>query len=58
MIKSLSQQKKKDVNVLHAELGHPSEDITQASGQAMGFHIIGTLKPFQDCTLGKAKKPE
>ena len=46
----------KDINVLHAELGHYSKVITWATGRAMGLNIIGIFKHCEDCTLGMAKK--
>ena len=54
MAKSMVQ--KKDINVPHAELGHPSEVITPANGRAVDLHLIGTFNHCEDCTLGKAKK--
>ena len=47
---------KKDTNTLHVELGDSSEVIYNATGRAMDLHLIGMLKPCEDCTLGKAKK--
>ena len=29
----------KDINALHTDLGHPSEEITQVTGKAMGFYL-------------------
>ena len=37
MANSSPQQQRKDINVLHAELGHPSEVITQAKVQECNF---------------------
>ena len=37
-------QKKKDINELHVELGHPSEAITRATGAAMNHKLTGTFK--------------
>ena len=45
----------KDNNVLHAELGHPSEVITQATGRDMGLNLTGTFKPCEYCVSGKGK---
>ena len=45
-------------NVLHAELGHPLEVITSATGRAMGHHLTDTFKSCEDCALGKRKKSE
>ena len=58
MANSSTQQQKKDINVLHAELGHPLTATTQATGSTMGFHLTGMLKPCEDCTLLKAKRVE
>ena len=53
LAKSLIQ---KDINVLHAELGNPSEVITHATARAMYHHLTGMFKSCEDCALGKAKK--
>ena len=45
---------KKDINVLHAKLGHPPEVITHATGQAIGCHLTGMFNSFDHCALGKA----
>ena len=47
---------KKNINILHIELGHPSETITQAITKALGIQVTGTFKPYEDCTLGEVKK--
>ena len=47
---------KKDINILHAELGHPSEVITCATGKAMGLHLTDMFKSCEDCTLGKEEQ--
>ena len=39
-------KKTRDVSNLHNELGHPLDDITQATEKAMGFKVTGT---FQEC---------
>ena len=46
----------KEINIWHAELGHPSEVITWATGWDMGYHITVTFRPCEDCVLGYAKK--
>ena len=46
MAKLWSQQQKKDIYVFHAELSHPLEVITQATG--MGCHLTGMLKLHED----------
>ena len=43
LTKSLTQPQGKDINILHAELGHPSEVITQATDMAIGLNFTGTL---------------
>ena len=47
---------KKNVNNLHAELGHPFEVITHATAKSMDIHVTGTFKPYKGCVLGKVKK--
>ena len=47
---------KKDIDVLHTEQGHSSEEITKATGKAMGLQVMGTLNPCKDCALIKAIK--
>ena len=47
---------KKNINDLHIELGHYSETITCATTRAFDIQATGTFKPFEDCTLGKAKQ--
>ena len=49
------KRKKKGINALHTELGHPLEDITQETGKAMDIHLIGMFKPYKACALEKAK---
>ena len=44
------------MNFLYAEIGHPLEVITNATGRAMGLHLTGTFEPFEDCALGNVKK--
>ena len=53
----VQETKRKDINDLWRELGHPLEDITQALGKAMGLKLPGALKSCKACTLGKAKRP-
>ena len=53
---SVKHSKRKDVNVLHRELGHPGEDMTRATGKHMGFTLTGTFAPCEDCGIGKAKQ--
>ena len=47
---------KKNINDLHAELGHTSKTITHATAKAMDIQLTSTFKSCEDCTLGKAKK--
>ena len=49
------KRKKKGINALHTELGHPLEDITQETGKAMDIHLIGMFKHYKACALEKAK---
>ena len=48
--------KRKDVNKLHQELGHPGEDVTRATGKYMGLKITSTFNPCKDCGVVKAKQ--
>ena len=48
--------KKRDMYILHAELSHCLEVITQATGLAMEFHHTSMLKPCEDYDLGKTIK--
>ena len=50
------QGKRKDVNELHAELGHPGEDVTRATGAHRGFQVTGAFEPCESCAVGKAKQ--
>ena len=52
--KSLAQQQKEDINILHAELGHPLRVITLAIGPTIRFHVAVTRKTCEDYALGKA----
>ena len=54
--KTEQKLKRKDVNELHAELGHPSEDVTRATGAARGMKVVGTFAPCENCALSKAKQ--
>ena len=47
---------KRDVNDLHAELGHPLEAITRSTGKHFNIQVTSTFEPCEDCTLGKAKQ--
>ena len=47
---------KTDIRELYTERGHPSEDITWATGKAMGLQLTGMFKPCKDCALTEAKK--
>ena len=47
---------KKDINVLYAELVHPSDIITHATSKTMGLHLTITFNTCEDCALGKAKR--
>ena len=54
LTKSLIQ--KKDINILDAELGHPSKVITYATGRAMKLHLTGMFSLCEYYALGKARK--
>ncbi len=54
--KTLKKIKHKDVNEHHAELGHPSEDITRSTGTSLGFKVMGKFAPCKDCAISKAKQ--
>ena len=55
--KSSAQQTKKDINILHSELFHPLEVVTQAIGRgAMGLNLTSTLMPCEESALGMTKK--
>ena len=47
---------KKNVNNLHAKLGHPSEVITHATIKLMHMEVTSTFKLCEDCALRKDKK--
>ena len=49
-----TKRKYKDMNELHAELSHPSEATTQASGMEMNFIVIEKFQPCEDCAMCKA----
>ena len=52
---SMAHPQQKHFNVLHAEIGHPSEVITQSTVWAMGLNLTGILRSFEDCVLGKVR---
>ena len=56
LTKSLAPKQQKDINILHADLGHPLEVITKATGRAMRLNHASLFKSFEDCALGKSKK--
>ena len=41
---------------LHQRLGHPSEDITRATGLKLGLKMKGTMSDFEGCGLGKMRQ--
>ena len=49
-------QKSKDTNEPHNELGHPSEEITEGTENAMGLKVTSTCKICEGHALGKAIK--
>ena len=51
-----SSMQKKHINILHAELGHPSKVITHATGRAMGLNLTGRFNHHKDFALEKAKE--
>ena len=46
----------KDVNNIHAKLGHLSKSITHVTAKAMSIQVTGIFKPCEDCALNKAKQ--
>ena len=48
--------KKKDVKVLHRELGHPNEVVTRKTAKKMKIPLQGVFSPCEDCAVGKAKQ--
>ena len=40
---------------LHQHLGHPSEDITRATGLKLGLKMKGTMRDCEGCGLGKMR---
>ena len=44
------------INIINAQLCHPSEVITWAAGRTMGLHLTGTCKPCEEYASGKATK--
>ncbi len=53
---TLTKIKHKDVNELHAKLGHPSKDISRATGTSLGFIVMEKFAPCKDCAISKAKQ--
>ena len=47
---------KQNINDLHVELSHPSEAIMRSTTKSLRIQVTGTFKPYEDCTLGKAKQ--
>ena len=43
----------KNVNVLHAELGHPLEVITHATIKIIRIQVTSIFKQCEDCTFEK-----
>ena len=41
---------------LHQRLGHPSEDITRATGLKLGLKMKGTMRECKGCGLGKIRQ--
>ena len=41
---------------LHQRLGHPSEDITRATGLKLGLKMKGTMRECEGCGLGKMRQ--
>ena len=44
-----------DIDILQADVSHPSEAIIHAAGRSIGFYLTVMFKPCEDCTLGKTK---
>ena len=51
----MKKLKRKDINDLHTEIGHPLEENTWAMGMAVSLQITIALNPCKNCALGKAK---
>ena len=49
-------KRKHNMNDLHNKLGHPSENIDWATGQAMYLNLTDNFCVCKACTLGKVKK--
>ena len=58
MAQSMVKPLQKDTNVLHVELHHHSELITQATGRAVGLLLTGMFMLCKNCILRKVKKSE
>ena len=56
VVESSGQTQQNIINILHAELGHSLELISQAAGRAMRLNLIGISKHYKDCALEKAKQ--
>ena len=47
---------KKNINVLHVELGYFFKAITHATAKALGIQLTSAFKPSEDCALRKPKR--
>ena len=47
----------RDINALHNELGHPFEEITQATEKEMCLQLTHAFNLAKLVSLAKAKKP-
>jgi hypothetical protein len=52
----LDRGKSVDINVLHAVLGHPSQEITKKTAEYYGWTVKGTFNPCADCQMAKSKQ--
>ena len=50
--------KRKDINELHTELGHPLGEITWAMVKATSLQLTDTFNTCEDCSQGKVNEAE
>ena len=51
----LMNNKRYNFLILHQRLGHPSEDITRATGLKLGLKMKGTMREYKGCGLDKMR---
>ena len=49
-------QKKKEINELHRDFGHPNEVVTRNTAKKLKIPLQGIFLPCADCAVGKAKQ--